>query len=278
MDRGAVQRESSVQAIHWMQSRVNEVLAELDAQFAEFRLSEALMGTYRLVWDDFCSWYLELVKPAYGEPMDGITYDSTVELFESILKILHPFMPFQTEEIWHWIGKRPGPSDALCIAPWPTVTAIDEDLLADFETFKLLVSEVRTVRKENQIPHRDALVLHVDAGEGYPVSLQAALSKLCNLSAIEITKHKVSNSFGFLVGRSSFFIPFGDAVDVEAEKAKIQKEIDHISGFLKAVQGKLSNDRFVSNAPESVVVLERKKEADALSKLEVLNSKLTDLG
>lgn len=277
VDREADQRESSAQAIFWMQSRVNEVLMELDGQFAEFRLSEALMGTYRLVWDDFCSWYLELVKPAYGEPIDSKTYDATVNLLESILKILHPFMPFQTEEIWHWIGERSSPEDALCIASWPTVTSIDQELLTNFETFKQLVSEVRNVRKENQIPHRDALVLHVDAGEGYPGELQAALSKLCNLSAIELTSEKIPNSFGFLVGRSSFFIPFGDAVDVDAEKAKIQKEIDHTKGFLKAVQGKLSNDRFVSNAPESVVVLERKKESDALSKLAVLNSKLADL-
>jgi valyl-tRNA synthetase len=200
-----------------------------------------------------------------------------VNLLESILKILHPFMPFQTEEIWHWIGERSSPEDALCIASWPTVASIDQELLTNFETFKQLVSEVRNVRKENQIPHRDALVLHVDAGECYPGELQAALSKLCNLSAIEITSEKIPNSFGFLVGRSSFFIPFGDAVDVDAEKAKIQKEIDHTKGFLKAVQGKLSNDRFVSNAPESVVVLERKKESDALSKLAVLNSKLADL-
>ena len=278
VDDQVEQRESSAQAIAWMQSRVNEVLTELDAQFAEFRLSEALMGTYRLVWDDFCSWYLELVKPAYEKPLDRKTYDATVELFESILKILHPFMPFQTEEIWHWIGKRDTPEEALCIAPWPTVGSMDQPLLEHFETFKHIVSEVRNVRKQNQIPHRDALSLHVDSGEGYPASLESALIKLCNLSAIEQTVEKVPNSFGFLVGRSSFFIPFGAAVDVDAEKEKIQKEIQHITGFLKAVQGKLSNERFVSNAPDAVVVLERKKESDALSKLEVLTSKLNDLG
>ena len=278
VDDQVEQRESSAQAIAWMQSRVNEVLTELDAQFAEFRLSEALMGTYRLVWDDFCSWYLELVKPAYEKPLDRKTYDATVELFESILKILHPFMPFQTEEIWHWIGKRDTPEEALCIAPWPTVTSMDQALLEDFETFKYIVSEVRNIRKQNQIPHRDALSLHVNSGEGYPASLESALIKLCNLSAIEQTVEKVPNSFGFLVGRSSFFIPFGAAVDVDAEKEKIQKEIQHITGFLKAVQGKLSNERFVSNAPDAVVVLERKKESDALSKLEVLTSKLNDLG
>jgi len=278
VDDQVEQRESSAQAIAWMQSRVNEVLTELDAQFAEFRLSEALMGTYRLVWDDFCSWYLELVKPAYEKPLDRKTYDATVELFESILKILHPFMPFQTEEIWHWIGKRDTPEEALCIAPWPTVTSMDQALLEDFETFKHIVSEVRNIRKQNQIPHRDALSLHVDSGEGYPASLESALIKLCNLSAIEQTVEKVPNSFGFLVGRSSFFIPFGAAVDVDAEKEKIQKEIQHITGFLKAVQGKLSNERFVSNAPDAVVVLERKKESDALSKLDVLTSKLNDLG
>ena len=155
---------------------------------------------------------------------------------------------------------------------------MDQALLEDFETFKHIVSEVRNIRKQNQIPHRDALSLHVDSGEGYPASLESALIKLCNLSAIEQTVEKVPNSFGFLVGRSSFFIPFGAAVDVDAEKEKIQKEIQHMTGFLKAVQGKLSNERFVSNAPDAVVVLERKKESDALSKLEVLTSKLNDLG
>ncbi|MDG2209040.1 MAG: valine--tRNA ligase [Flavobacteriales bacterium] len=271
------QPAASATSILWMRSRIDEVLTDLEGQFAEFRLSEALMASYRLVWDDFCSWYLELIKPAYGQPMDPITYDATVVFFEDILKILHPFMPFQTEEIWHWIRERKSPEEALCIAPWPDAPGRDDSLLTQFEPFKQVVSEIRTMRKENQIPQKESLALHVQPGDGYPVALESALMKLCNLSELNQVDGKVANSFGFVVGTSSYFIPFGTAVDVEAEKAKIQKEMDYIEGFLKSILGKLSNERFVSSAPEQVVAMERKKQSDALAKLEILKSKMSDL-
>lgn len=278
LDESRPQTASSAVAVEWMESRIQEVVEELEGQFAEFRLSEALMTTYRLVWDDFCSWYLELIKPPYGEPIDRKTMDATVTIFEDLLKLLHPFMPFLTEEIWHWIRERSNPNEAICLAAWPAQKAKNTDLLQEFVPFQQAVSEIRTIRKNNQIPQREALALNIQEGADYPLALESALIKLTNLSGVQRVDSKVPNAFGFVVGTTSFFVPFGAAVDVDAEKAKIQKELDHLSGFLKSVRGKLSNERFVQNAPDNVVALERKKESDALAKLEVLQTKLAELG
>ena len=278
VDDARDQVASSAVAVEWMESRICEVIEELEGQFSEFRLSEALMSTYRLVWDDFCSWYLELIKPPYGEPIDRKTMDSTVVIFEDLLKLLHPFMPFITEEIWHWIRERDNPEEAICLAQWPEKKTKNTALLQDFTPFQQAVAEIRTIRKNNQIPQREGLELNIQPGVDYPQSLEAAMVKLTNLSRVDRVEEKVPNAFGFVVGTTSFFIPFGAAVDVEAEKAKIQKEIDHLNGFLKGVRGKLSNERFVQNAPDSVVELERKKESDALAKLTVLETKRTELG
>ena len=277
-DADREQPESAEVAVRWMKARAQRVLEELEGQFAEFRLSEALMNLYRLVWDDFCSWYLELVKPPYGEPIDAQTLAETKAIFGDLLKMLHPFMPFQTEELWHWMDKRQGPQDALCIAAWPKCVAYEAELLTQAEAFQQIVSEVRNIRKENQIPNREQLELSVQLGDGYPEAFESAIIKLSNVHGVARVADKVPNAFGFIVGTSSFFIPFGDQVDVEAEKAKIQKEMDHLNGFLKGVRGKLSNERFVQNAPPQVVELERKKESDALAKLEVLQGKLEQLG
>ena len=269
--------EASLVAIPWMQGRIQQVLHELEGLYAEFRLSEALMTTYRLVWDDFCSWYLELIKPPFGEAIDEHTMEATVLIFEDLLKMLHPFMPFQTEEIWHWIRSRTSPNEALCVAPWPQKTDFDVHLLQACVPFQQAVSEIRTIRKSNQIPAREALTLCVQRGQDYPTAFEPALVKLGNLDEIQSVDDKISNSFGFVIGTSSFYIPFSEAVDVEAERSKIEKEMEHLQGFLKGIRGKLSNERFVQNAPEDVVTLERKKEADAEAKLEVLRAKLSDL-
>ncbi len=188
--------------------------------------------------------------------------------------MLHPFMPFQTEELWHWMEKRKNPSEALCIAAWPQIEAYDDELLKQAEAFQQVVTEVRNIRKENQIPNREKLELSVQIGAGYPEAFEAAIIKLSKVDRVERVKEKVPNAFGFIVGTSSFFIPFGNQFDVDAEKTKIRKEIDHLNGFLKGVRGKLSNDRFVQNAPPQVVELERKKESDAIDKLKVLQGKM----
>jgi valyl-tRNA synthetase len=257
---------------------LHATIAELDGLFAEFRLSEALMTTYRLVWDDFCSWTLELVKPPFGEPIDRTTLDGTVALFEELLKLLHPFMPFLTEELWHWIAERKEAKEAIVVAAWPAGGEVDTPLLTDFEVFKQIVSEVRTIRKDNQIPNKERLHLHHMAADGYPAYLEPGIAHLCNLASITAVEEKVPNSFGFLVDTHAFYLPFGDNVDVEAEKAKLTKELDYVRGFLKSVQGKLSNARFVSNAPEQVVDLERKKLADAEAKIAAIEAKLAELG
>ena len=265
-------------AVDWLESRINIALNDLESQYGEFRLSEALMTTYRLVWEEFCSWYLELIKPPYGEPIDATTKAQTIAHFEKLLKILHPFMPFLTEEVWHWIGENDRPEDALVVASWPSPGEINNDLLSDFETLKEIVGGIRNVRKNNNIPNKEKLNLKVQGGDNYPPHLEPAISHLTNLDSVEHVNDKVDGAFGFMVGRHRFYIPFSQGFDLETEKAKIQKDLDYQLGFLNSVRRKLSNEKFVSGAPEAVVANERKKEADAVAKIAILEEKLEDLG
>ena len=278
IDESIAQPEHALLASQWMESRTNSALIDLEAQFNEFRLSEALMTSYRLVWEEFCSWYLELVKPVYGQPIDRITLDATYAHFECIVKILHPFMPFLTEELWSWLGERKTPEEALIVTQWPKAEVVNVALLSDFEFLKEVVGGVRNIRKDNGIPNREKLVLKIQKSEHFPSGLTSAISHLTNLESIEQVSDKVEGAFGFMVGRHRFYIPFGDGFDVESEKQKIQKDLDYQIGFLKSVRGKLSNTNFVSGAPESVVSNERKKEADALAKISIMEEKLLDLG
>ncbi len=278
IDESIAQPEHALLASQWMESRTNAALIDLEAQFNEFRLSEALMTSYRLVWEEFCSWYLELVKPVYGQPIDRITLDATYAHFECIVKILHPFMPFLTEELWSWLGERKTPEQALIVTQWPKAEGVNVALLSDFEFLKEVVGGVRNIRKDNGIPNREKLVLKIQKSEHFPSGLTSAISHLTNLESIEQVSDKVEGAFGFMVGRHRFYIPFGDGFDVESEKQKIQKDLDYQIGFLKSVRGKLSNTNFVSGAPESVVSNERKKEADALAKISIMEEKLLDLG
>ena len=271
------QPESSKLAVEWLESRVNTAINDLESQYGEFRLSEALMTTYRLVWEEFCSWYLELIKPPYGEPIDATTKVQTIAHFEKLLKILHPFMPFLTEEVWHWIGENDSPEDALVIASWPSPGEINKDILSDFETLKEIVGGIRNVRKNNNIPNKEKLNLKVQGGENYQPHLEPAISLLTNLESIEHINDKVDGAFGFMVGRHRFYIPFSHGFDLETEKVKIQKDLDYQLGFLNSVRRKLSNEKFVSGAPEAVVANERKKEADAVAKIAILEEKLADL-
>tara|TARA_B110000967_G_C18886465_1_gene564300 strand:+ start:467 stop:3094 length:2628 start_codon:yes stop_codon:yes gene_type:complete len=278
IDESKEQPEHAVLAIQWMESRTNAALKDLESQYREFRLSEALMTSYRLVWEEFCSWYLELVKPVYGEPVDRKTVDATYAHFERIVKILHPFMPFLTEEVWSWLGERRTPEEALIVSQWPEAEVVKDVLLKDFDVLKEIVGGVRNIRKDNGIANREKLELKIQKAEGYPKGLDSAISHLTNLESIEEVSEKVEGAFGFMVGRHRFYIPFGDGFDIVAEKSKIQKDLDYQKGFLKSVRGKLSNENFVSGAPDSVVANERKKEADAVAKIEIMQEKLLDLG
>jgi valyl-tRNA synthetase len=278
IDESKAQPEHAAFAVEWMESRTNAALIDLEGQFAEFRLSEALMTSYRLVWEEFCSWYLELVKPPYGEPIDRMTLDATFAQFERIVKILHPFMPFLTEELWHWLGERKTPEEALIIAQWPEAGKVDDEIIKDVELLKEMVGGVRNIRKDNGIPNRDKLELLVHRADEYPTRLESSIAHLTNLQSISEVSEKVEGAFGFMVGRHRFYIPFSETFDIEAEIAKIQKDLEYQTGFLTIVRKKLTNERFVSGAPDAVVANEKSKESDALAKIAILEEKLADLG
>jgi valyl-tRNA synthetase len=224
------------------------------------------------VWDDFCSWYLEIVKPNYGSPIDKITYTKTIEQLEKILKLLHPFMPFVSEEIWHLIDDR---TNDIIVADWPKAGDVDEILLADFEHTSEVVAVIRTIRKEQNIAQKEQLELLVIANQKASNNLDAIIGKLGNLSAINTAVKKPKGAFSFMVKSNEYFIPLGDNIDVEEEKEKLQKEMDYTKGFLKIVEEKLSNEKFVQNAPQQLVENEQNKLADAKKKIKILTEKLS---
>jgi valyl-tRNA synthetase len=269
------QPESAKQANIWFESKLSKTIIEIDESYSKYRISEALMGTYRLVWDDFCSWYLEMVKPNYGSPIDSTTYAKTIEQLEKILKLLHPFMPFLTEEIWHLIDDR---KEDIIVAHWPIAGTINEQLLTDFENVTEVVAGIRTIRKEQNIANKEQLELLVIENQKSKTNLDAIAAKLGNLSTINTINEKPNGAFSFMVKSNEYFIPLGENIDVAAEIEKLQKELDYTKGFLKSVEGKLGNDRFVNNAPEQVVVNEKNKMADAKAKIEILATKIRDFG
>jgi len=269
------QPESAKQAITWFEKKLSKTIIEIDESYSKYRISEALMGTYRLVWDDFCSWYLEMVKPSYGSPIDSTTYAKTIEQLEKILKLLHPFMPFLTEEIWHLIDDR---KEDIIVAHWPIAGDVNEQILADFENITEVVAGIRTIRKEQNIANKEQLELLVIENQKSKTNLDAIVAKLGNLSTINTTNEKPNGAFSFMVKSNEYFIPLGEKIDIAAEIEKLQKELDYTKGFLKSVEGKLGNDRFVNNAPEQVVVNEKNKMADAKAKIEILATKIKDFG
>ena len=234
------------------------------------------MTTYKLIWDDFCSWLLEMVKPAYGVPIDKKTYNAVVAILESNLKILHPFMPFLTEEIWQYLDKR-APEQALIVASWPTPKSYDQTLLEGFEFASEVVSGIRTIRKEKNIAFKNTIEFLVLNNESQTKGFDSIILKLGNISALTYTTEAVDNALSFRVKSNEYFIPANDTIDVAAELLKLEEELSYTEGFLKSVQKKLSNERFVSGAPEQVVASEKKKEADAIAKIETLKASLKNL-
>lgn len=277
IDNNLAQPESAKIAVQWMESQFNNTLKSLNDDYEKFRINEALMTTYKLVWDDFCAWYLEMVKPPYGEAMDATTYKATVAIFENLLKVLHPFMPFISEEIWQLLGERKDANESICVSTWPEVGDINEALLNSFSLFNEIVIGVRNVRKANNIPNKEAIQLLINATEAHPRSFDASIAHLTNTAAIAYIQDKPNSCFTFIVKGSEYFIPFTENVDVEAEKEKIKEELNYTIGFLKSVEGKLKNEKFVNNAPAQVLDNERKKQADALSKIKLLEDKLASL-
>jgi len=271
-----VQPESSKIALDWYEHKFQNALAEIEDHYSKYRLSDALMSMYKLIWDDFCSWLLEMIKPAYQQPIDSQTYASVISVFENNLKILHPFMPFLTEEIWQHISERT-PEDALIIAEYPKVETFDSQLISDFETVKEIVSGIRTIRKEKNIAFKDTVELMVLNNENVDPKYDAVISKMGNISEMKTVSEAVEGALTFRVLSNEYFIPMEGSIDVEAEIEKLTEELKYTEGFLKSVQGKLKNERFVNNAPEQVVASEKKKEADALAKIEMIKASLSSL-
>ena len=277
VDASIHQPEAARLAIEWYKAKFNQTLVQIEDHFAKYRISDALMATYKLIWDEYSSWLLELVKPAYQQPIDQLTYNAIVEILEDNLKLLHPFMPFLTEEVWQHIKERSS-EEALIVSSWPKLGDFDQELIDSFENATAIISGIRTIRKEKNIPNKEALELYVlDTDAGYNSRWDAVLLKMGHLSLLEKTSEPLEASLSFRVNSTEFFIPMGAAIDIEAELDKIKKELEYTQGFLNSVRKKLSNERFVQNAPSQVIDIERKKEADALAKIETLQQSLLHL-
>jgi valyl-tRNA synthetase len=270
------QPKSAVKAITWFEAKLNKELAEINDLFDKFRISEALMAIYKLVWDDFCSWYLEMVKPGYEQPIDAKTLAATKDFFEQLLKIMQPFTPFVSEELWHLIRERKE-GDDIIIAEWPKVKASDQIVLNGFVKAEEVITNIRNVRKQHNIANKVKVDLFVKKNRDIDTSYDAVIVKMGNLSQLEYVSEKIDNSNSFIVDGNEYFIPFGDSIDVNAERAKLQEELNYTKGFLVSVQKKLQNEKFMAGAPEVVVVNERNKEADALGKIAILEDKLKSL-
>lgn len=270
----------NAQAINWFESRFNQALTEIEANFKQYRLSEALMDTYKLVWDDFCAWYLEMVKPAYQQPIDAQTKQATIAYFEQILKLLHPFMPFLTEELYHdeLFGTR-SEMECCIVAQYPVIGAVDAALLKEVELLKDLISEIRNVRNTRQISPKEALPLSIKANTGTDYQKWANIVfKLANVNDITLVTEKIAGAASFMVDKDEFFIVLNENIDVAAEKERLTKELEYLQGFLKSVDAKLSNERFVQNAKPEIIANERNKKADAESKIEIIKESLATLG
>ena len=270
------QPEVNKMALQWYDAKFQEAFAHLEDHFSKYRLSDALMAVYKLIWDDFCSWLLEMVKPVYQQPIDRQTFDAVVQILENNLKLLHPFMPFLTEEIWHLIKERTS-DEALIVSRYPEQIPYDKQRIVDFEYTAEVVSAIRNIRKEKNIPFKDQLAVFVAAKERYNADFDVIIKKLCNVSTIENTKEKIANSVSFRVKSNEYFIPVSGTINVAEEIKKLTDELNYTEGFLQSVRKKLSNERFVNNAPAKVIEIERKKEADALTKIETLKASLNTL-
>jgi len=274
--RDIEQPKASIKAIEWFDTKFSQQLAEINDSFDKFRISEALMSSYKLVWDDFCSWYLEMIKPGYEQPIDALTLEATKGFFEKILRIIQPFTPFIAEEIWHLIRERKAGEDII-ISNWPTIEKKDEKVLKEFSKAEEIITNIRNIRKQNNIATKIKMDLFVKKNQESDASFDAVIIKMGNLSQLEYVTDKINNAYSFLVNSNEYFIPFGDNIDLEAEREKLEEELIYTQGFLNSVLKKLQNEKFVAGAPEQVLTNERNKEADARQKIAILEEKLAGL-
>ena len=271
------QPKSAEIAVKWFDAKLKEVNEEMQKQFKDYRISEALMTVYKLFWDEFSSWYLEMVKPAYGQPIDKQSYEATLRFFDALLKMLHPFMPFITEELWqHIYDRNDGESIMREKLEIPAPTAEEQKLAADIENVKLIIAGVRTVRNQKNIAQKEQLTLQV-VGKNDFAAYDDVTLKMANLDKIEVISEKSADASGFMVGTDEFAVPLGDLIDVEAEIEKAKAQLQHLEGFLAGIRKKLGNENFVAHAPEKVVAMERKKESDSMEKIAALKATIEEL-
>ena len=278
VDENKPQPDYSKVACKWLRAKIDMSLMHIDELFNEYRISEALMATYKLIWDDFCSWYLEIIKPPYGELMDKTTYQNAVDFLEELMQILHPFMPFVTEEVWHNIRPR-GENESIMVTRMPEATSYDASILAQFEFAAEVIAAIRTQRVEKNIKPKQPITLYIkkNNNEVKDETFDSVVSKLTNIEKIEYVSEKVDGALSFIVRSTEFYIPVPSSIDVAIELEKLQKELEYAQGFLKAVEKKLNNERFVSSAPEKVVAMERKKKEDATNKIAVIEEQIRNL-
>ena len=274
VDETLPQPQTAAIAVEWFDAQLNRTLEEVKDLFGKYRLSEALMAIYKLFWDEFSSWYLEMVKPAYQQPIDRKTYDATLRYFDALLRMLHPFMPFITEELWqHLYDRKEG--ESIMTARMPEPQPVDMEIINRFETTKLVVAGIRTIRLQKGIANKEQLTLQIIGAHNH--SNDCILTKMTNLATIETIEEKDPAAASFRVHATEYAIPLSNAIDVEAELKKLEAELKYAQGFLKTVMGKLGNERFVQNAPEAVVAMERKKKADAEEKIKSLEESIATL-
>ena len=276
VDETLAQSECSQQAVAWFTNRFNAALAEIEENFKNYRISEALMVAYKLFWDDFSGWYLEMIKPAYGSPCDAVTMAATKQIFEQLMLLLHPFMPFLTEEIWQDLAERKD-GESICVAALPKAVEADAQALARFALAQEVVSAVRNVRKQKNLPQKEALELKVVRDKNYPAEFEAAIVKMANIAQVSFVTEKNPMDAAFIVKTTQYFVPMGDNIDREAEIAKLEKDLAYQQGFLATVMKKLSNERFVSSAPAQVVENEQNKKRDAEAKIAAIEEQLKAL-
>ena len=267
------QSENNRLAVAWFEQALGRTLREEEADFRQYRISEACMALYKLFWDEFSGLYLEMVKPAYGEPIDAETMAATKRFFDALMRTLHPFMPFITEEIWQDIAPRQE-GESICVAAMPEAVEADPSIMARFELAHEVISAVRNIRNQKNLPQKEQLTLRVIADENYPQEYAPVLAKMANLKAIELTTEKDAAAAAFIVKTTQYFVPLEGMIDTEAEKKKLAEDLTYYEGFLKSVMAKLSNERFVQNAPEKVVANERAKQADAEAKIAAIKEQL----
>ena len=268
------QPASSAKAVEWFEAKLQSTAAEIEDLMGKFRISEALMAVYKLFWDEFSAWYLEVIKPAYGSPVDKATYDATLRFFDMLLRMLHPFMPFITEELWQHLAERKA-GESIMYAKMPAGTEAEEKIIADFETVKETVAGIRTIRKQKQLPQKEPLELDVKGPRN--ADMDSVLTKMGNLTAIVEVEEKKPTASAFIVGATEYSVPLEGKINVEEELAKLNKDLEYYTKFLAGVEKKLANERFVANAPEAVVAVERKKKADAAEKLAAIRAALAAL-